>query len=235
MADHEMTYSQIYQVSLKEWPDGSRSVPPSTRRDDQNKRASEKGVLTNPLGSISPSVMVPEHRLAVLLDQIKQTQISKCLYHNPSTSPSLFEDHMCDRSQFPLRTILELAQNPDEVYCVEFSHDGTRLATCGKGNIVIIYDATTFQVRHQLQEHTDIVSYLTWSPDDSKLITCSRDKMARVWNMDVSNLSRRLFPGGPYVIASLVGGSCSKTSNHISHRSYLNATNVGYRLAKAYL
>ncbi|KAL9046650.1 MAG: hypothetical protein Q9214_000567, partial [Letrouitia sp. 1 TL-2023] len=133
--------------------------------------------------SISASVMIPEHRLAVLLDQIKHAQIAKCLYHNPSTSPSLFSDHMCDRSQFPLRTILELDQNMDEVYSLEFSHDGRKLATCGKDKDVLVYDTSSFQVLYRLMGHNDSVPYLTWSPDDSKLISCSRDYRAKVWDM----------------------------------------------------
>lgn len=140
-------------------------------------------LLKKILGSIAPSVMIPKHRLAVLLDQVKQNQISRCLYHNPSSSPSLFSDHMCDRSQFPLRTILELGQNAGEVWAMEFSHDGRRLATSGQATDVLIYETSTFQLLYRLTEHTDHVAALAWSPDDSRLITCSHDKTARVWDM----------------------------------------------------
>lgn len=139
-------------------------------------------------GAIAPSVMIPQHRLAVLLDQVKQNQISQCLYHNPSSSPSLFSDHLCDRSQFPLRTILELSQNAGEVWAMEFSHDGRRLATSGQATDVLIYDTSTFQILHRLTEHTDHVASLAWSPDDSRLITCSHDKTARVWDTPVCRL-----------------------------------------------
>ena len=131
--------------------------------------------------------MIPDHRLAVLLDQLKQTQISKCLYHNPTTSPSLFSDHVCDRSQFPLQVVLTLPQN-DEVYHLEFSHDGRRLAACGNDATVTIYDTLDFEVRYTLTEHTQKVTYVAWSPDDSKLITCSFDQTAKVWDASVSLL-----------------------------------------------
>lgn len=88
--------------------------------------------------------MIPEHRLAVLLDQIKQSQISKCLFHNPSSAPSLFTDHMCDQTQFPLHTIVELNQSVGEVWCLEFSHNGKSLAACGADIAVIVYDTITF-------------------------------------------------------------------------------------------
>jgi WD40 repeat protein len=88
---------------------------------------------------ISPSMMIPEHRLASLLEQVKQTQISNCLYHNTSNSPSLYSDHLCDRSQFPLLSIEVLSNHADEVYCVKFSNDGTKLASASKDRNIIIW------------------------------------------------------------------------------------------------
>jgi WD40 repeat protein len=137
------------------------------------------------LESIAPSIMIPNNRLAVLLDQVKYNQISRCHWHNPTTLPSLFQDHLCDRSQFPLQTVKELAQN-DEVYFVAFSHDGRRLATCGKDHSIIIYDTTTFQEKYVLLEHHASVSFLAWSPDDTKLLSCSVDKRVIGWDVVVS-------------------------------------------------
>ena len=135
--------------------------------------------------SISPSVMIPDHRLALLLDRVKQDQINNCLYHNTASPPSLYSDHMCDRADFPLRTALELSQHSDEVWYCQFSHDGTKLVTAGRDQSVIIYDATTFAVLHKLVDHEAGVAHASWSPDDTKLITCSQDKKARVWNVEV--------------------------------------------------
>lgn len=135
--------------------------------------------------------MIPEHRLAALLSQVKQNQISKCLYHNPHTSPSLFADHICDRSQFPLQTIRELKESTGEVWFLEFSHNGKYLAASGQGGTVVIYDVETFTMRHMFKDHTDHVPYLTWSPDDSALITCSHDHRAKVWDIDVSDANHR--------------------------------------------
>ena len=139
--------------------------------------------------SISPSVMLPDHRLAVLLDQVKQTQILNCLYHNPITSPSLFSDHVCDRSQFPLQTHVVLVQQ-HEIWFVQFSHDGRRLATGGEATTVTIYDTIDFQIRHTLAEHTKAVAYAAWSPDDTRIITCSHDLTAKVWDTSVSAINR---------------------------------------------
>lgn len=129
--------------------------------------------------------MIPEHRLAVLLDQVKQNQISRCTYHNTLASPSLYSDHMCDRNQFPLRNVLELGNHSDEVWALEFSHDGTRLASAGQDRKVIVYDVPSFGIIQTLQDHGEGVVFIAWSPDDSKLISCSRDRVARVWDTEV--------------------------------------------------
>lgn len=131
-------------------------------------------------------MIIPEHRLAYLLDQVKQGQINNCLYHNTATPPSLYCDHICERDKFPLRTILELDSHADEVWSLVFSHDGSKLASGGKDHTVVIYDLSTFTVLHQFTDHEEEVTYITWSPDDSRLISCSMDHRARVWDVSVS-------------------------------------------------
>ena len=128
--------------------------------------------------------MIPEHRLATLLNQVKQGQISKCHYHNPTTSLSLFADHQCDRNQFPLQSILHLSQNA-EIWYLAFSHDGSRLATSGQDKVITIYDAFTFKELYTLSGHRAYVAFFAWSPDDSKLVSCSHDRTARIWDTNV--------------------------------------------------
>jgi WD40 repeat protein len=129
--------------------------------------------------------MLPEHRLAVLLEQVKQGQISNCLYHNTALSPSLYHDHTCDRNDFPLTAFLDLKKHSGEIWLVEFSHDGSRLASCGSDGVVIIYDVESFDVLLTLADHLAGVGSVAWSPDDSMIVTCSRDKHARLWNANV--------------------------------------------------
>jgi WD repeat-containing protein 26 len=137
------------------------------------------------IGCISPSVMLPEHRLATLLQQVKQSQISNCLYHNTATSPSLYQDHICDRNNFPVTTFVELGTHSGEVWHVVFSHDGSRLASCGSDGLVFIYEVGSFDVLHTLKEHEEGIGALAWSPDDSMIVTGSWDKRARLWNAKV--------------------------------------------------
>lgn len=129
--------------------------------------------------------MIPQHRLAILLDHVKRGQINNCLYHNTAEPPSLYSDHMCDRNDFPLEVSIDLTQHSDEAWFCKFSHDGTKLVTAGKDQTALIYDTSTFTVLRKLTDHGDGVAFASWSPDDSKLITCCQDKIARVWNVDV--------------------------------------------------
>ena len=77
--------------------------------------------------------------------------------------------------------IHELSQT-NEVYFLEFSHNGKRLATSGKERACVVYETINFTVLYTLSGHQDQVAYITWSPDDTKLITCSQDSKARVWD-----------------------------------------------------
>ena len=134
--------------------------------------------------SIAPSVMIREHRLAELFDQVKQAQINSCLYHNTSVPPSLYSDHMCSRDGFPLRTRVQLEEHSDEVFHVRFSPDGTKLASASMDKTAIIYDTATFSILHKLKEHGKEVTSVAWSPDSTKLISCSKDSKARVWDVE---------------------------------------------------
>ncbi|KAF2753983.1 WD40 repeat-like protein [Pseudovirgaria hyperparasitica] len=147
---------------------------------------SRKHLLSELSKRISPSVMIPEHRLAILLDTVKSSWVSSCLYHNTSASPSLYVDHVCDHGDFPRKLDVTLSDHMDEVWYLQYSHNGSRLATAGKDGKVIIYDTCSQSVLMEL-EHEGGVCYLAWSPDDTKLITCTQeqgsDTTARMWDV----------------------------------------------------
>lgn len=136
---------------------------------------------------ISPSVMLPEHRLAVLLDQVRERQIMNCTFHTSPITPSLYSDHICDRSLFPTGVIHEINMG-GEVWQIRFSHDGNRLAACGAPTKVAIYEiaeGSSAAILHMLDGHEDGVGNVAWSPDDSMLVSCGRDRVARIWDTHV--------------------------------------------------
>ncbi|KAK3951223.1 WD40-repeat-containing domain protein [Pseudoneurospora amorphoporcata] len=145
---------------------------------------------------VSPSVMLPEHRLAALLNQAQEIQISNCLYHSTLQTPSLYKDHVCDRKTFPAIAKYTLDEhNGNEVWQVKFSHDGTRLASCGMERLVVIYSLPDFKVIQKLdtgdeQRDSRGVGNISWSPDDKMLVTCGMD--AKVWDTETGGLVRTM-------------------------------------------
>lgn len=141
--------------------------------------------------SIAPSVMIPEHRLAVLLDQVQEAQVTQCLYHNTITPPSLYQDHNCEHDDFPLHLLIELSDHTDEVWYVDFSHDGTMLASASSDNSIIVYDTVRWKPIQRFADHHGIgdvmgVCYVSWSPDDKYLLSCSRGNDLIIYDVKVS-------------------------------------------------
>jgi WD repeat-containing protein 26 len=129
--------------------------------------------------------MLPEGRLGVLLQQVKQSQIDTCLYHTAASSPSLYCDHFCSRERFPTEVAIELTSLEGEIWQVQFSHDGSMLAACGSKGQVVIWNSS-FEVIQVLRDHDDGVGNISWSPDDSMIVTTSQDRYARLWAVRVS-------------------------------------------------
>jgi WD40 repeat protein len=137
--------------------------------------------------------MLPERRLAVLLEQVKRGQINNCLYHTSPHWPSLYTDHICDRSRFPSEAVLELDKQVGEVWQVVFSHGGGRLASCGSDRHVTVWDTASFEIIYRLDAHEGGVGHISWSPDDAMLVTSgSRDRYTRIWKLNTGTLHKTL-------------------------------------------
>lgn len=145
--------------------------------------------------------MLPEHRLADLFQQVKDRQLDTCKWHTDPAGPSLYLDHVCDPAFFPNKILHELEQ-PGEVWQIRFSNNGKYLASCGSDKHVFIWDMVTFnlvfKLGHELREQRgdepmdDGVGNVSWSPDDSMLVACERDKCATIWDLKVSYSLRLL-------------------------------------------
>ncbi|KAE9364323.1 WD domain-containing protein [Stipitochalara longipes BDJ] len=159
---------------------------------DGAEGASRHQLLSDLSKCISPSVMLPENRLAILLQQVKRNQISNCLYHNTSTSPSLYQDHACQPDHFPRYPAKDLTKHTGEVWQVQFSHDGKRLASCGLDGTVIIWDVESWDVLQSLAHSEGGICSLAWSPDDTMMVTVAMDKDAILWNTLTGNIKVRL-------------------------------------------
>lgn len=83
--------------------------------------------------------MIPPRRFDTLLEQAREYQRRSCVYHNTSVPFSLYTDHACGRDAFPGVTTLILAEHEDEVWDLQWSHDGCYLATASSDRTAIIW------------------------------------------------------------------------------------------------
>ncbi|XP_054910837.1 apoptotic protease-activating factor 1 isoform X2 [Poeciliopsis prolifica] len=71
-----------------------------------------------------------------------------------------------------------------------FSHDGTKIASCGASKTVKIFKSTSGQKLLEIQAHDEEVLCCAFSPDDHLLATCSSDRKVKVWNIQQGKLLR---------------------------------------------
>ncbi|KAF8912044.1 WD40 repeat-like protein [Gymnopilus junonius] len=154
---------------------------------------------------IPSAIMIPQRRFSTLLQQAKAYQRQRCIYHNStlnSSNFSLYSDHRCNKADFPKITTTILDMHTDEVWNIEWSHDGTYLASASKDKSAIIWrrgpstdpSASPYDqwAPHlTLREHPYPVGCLCWSLDDAILLT-STEQYLKMWNTKTGVLIRTL-------------------------------------------
>ncbi|EST05149.2 WD40 repeat [Kalmanozyma brasiliensis GHG001] len=126
--------------------------------------------------AVSPLVMIPSRRLPQLLEQAQSYQKQQDPFFNsPHGSHfSLLTDHRSDRSVFPSHVSRTIEDHHDEVWCLEFSHDGTKLATAGADKTILIWSVQDdYKLLQKFVPLSDNISSVSWSPNDKKLLVTS--------------------------------------------------------------
>lgn len=79
--------------------------------------------------------------------------------------------------------------HPGDVYTVDYSPDGTLLAAaCGRGRI-ILRDAKSGEIRHDIAAHKSDVNWLDFSPDGTLLASVGDDRRVRLWHVATAELA----------------------------------------------
>ncbi|KAL5581520.1 hypothetical protein UlMin_013962 [Ulmus minor] len=152
-------------------------VPLTGSSGQDNVKVKSRSKLLEELQDLlPPTVMIPERRLEHLVEQALVLQRDACFFHNSMNEEmSLYTDHRCGKEQIPSRTLQILHEHNDEVWVLQFSHNGKYLASSSNDRSAIIWEVDVnggVSVKHRLCGHQKPVSTVSWSPDDCQVLTC---------------------------------------------------------------
>ncbi|XP_024025983.1 WD repeat-containing protein 26 homolog [Morus notabilis] len=150
--------------------------------------AKSRSKLLEKLHKLLPaSVMIPERRLEHLVEQALDVQRDGCAFHNTlDVDISLYSDHHCGRNHIPNQTLQILQGHSDEVWFLQFSHNGKYLASSSKDQSAMIWEVKEdghVSLKHVLTGHRKPVLVVSWSPDDHQLLTCGLEEVVRRWDV----------------------------------------------------
>lgn len=87
------------------------------------------------------------------------------------------------------KLLSDLLVSEDAMFGVAFSPDGSRLAACGADGTIAIFPLDDASGRSRLiEDHSDWVNSINWSPDGKLLVSTSRDKTAKVFDAETGKL-----------------------------------------------
>ncbi|KAG7037506.1 WD repeat-containing protein 26, partial [Cucurbita argyrosperma subsp. argyrosperma] len=200
-------------------------VAPSMRAQvnsygQQSAKAKARTQLLEELQKLLPaSLMIPEKRLEYLVERALLLQRDACTFHNSlSNEMSLYTDHDCGKNQIPSQTLQVLQDHDDEVWFLQFSHNGKYLASSSSDRSAIIWEVDLkgrLSLKHKLLGHEQPISMVSWSPDDSQLLTCGVEEAVRRWDVATGEclhvyekaglglVSCGWFPDGKHILAGV--------------------------------
>lgn len=186
IAPHHINEKRIRELS-------SCLVSPSMRAQansscQRSARAKSRTQLLEELQKLLPaSLMIPEKRLEHLVERALLLQRDACTFHNSlNQEMSLYTDHDCGKNQIPSQTLQVLQDHSDEVWFLQFSHNGKYLASSSSDRSAIIWEVDLngrISLKHRLLGHEQPISLVSWSPDDKQLLTCGVEEAVRRWDV----------------------------------------------------
>ncbi|GFO18892.1 abelson helper integration site 1 [Plakobranchus ocellatus] len=105
--------------------------------------------------------------------------------------------------RIPNNAFLTLTAGKKGCYVIKFSNDGRSLACACKDNTdypILVYEIPSGVLKGQFQGHFGIVYSLSWSKNDTQLLSASSDGTARIWDTHKYGESQqRLLPHPGFV------------------------------------
>ncbi|XVE98242.1 hypothetical protein REPUB_Repub03eG0088800 [Reevesia pubescens] len=99
--------------------------------------------------------------------------------------------------------VRHILASTSKVECCHFSADGKLLATGGHDKKAVLWCTESFAVKSTLEEHSQWITDVRFSPSMSRLATSSADRTVRIWDADNPGYSLRTFVGHSTTVASL--------------------------------
>ena len=90
--------------------------------------------------------------------------------------------------------LTNLVVTPDEMLTVAFSPDGTLLAAGGADNAIRVFHTTNWEQVVTIQQHADWVTSVSFNSGNTKVLSASRDRTARIYGAESGELETT-YPG----------------------------------------
>ncbi|KAI4335796.1 hypothetical protein L6164_014406 [Bauhinia variegata] len=90
-----------------------------------------------------------------------------------------------------------------KIECCHFSSDGKLLATGGHDRKASLWCTESFELKSTLEEHSQCITDVRFSPSMPRIATSSADKTVRIWDADNPGYSLRTFSGHSTAVMSL--------------------------------
>lgn len=119
------------------------------------------------------------------------SMITKALVGDPGTVSA----QKSSTPKFSFREVGCLRASTSKVLSCHFSSDGNLLASAGHDKKLSLWNMTSLNLQHTLEEHSLLITDVRFSPSFTHLATSSYDKTVRVWEVRNPTCSVRTFYG----------------------------------------
>ncbi|KAI9094321.1 WD40-repeat-containing domain protein [Phlyctochytrium arcticum] len=70
------------------------------------------------------------------------------------------------------------------ITCHAFNKDRSQVAICPNDHTIEIYEkiGNEYELQHTLEEHDKLVTSIDWAPESNRIVSCSQDRNAYVWD-----------------------------------------------------